>query len=187
MKKKTILILLIYMFTAGLLMLSGCGSEGNKTTETNITTNTETKYDEFKLYDKTIKLDQKEEFKKMTLMSSKDSFSKRSSSQTGISFNYEDESKTNDIITDYGATVVSIAIRYFENKDIDTVMSKAPYKRTNKTVGNIEYQYFDYVDNGINGYCYCYYHEGSTYTITFEAKININDLIDAFMKNVKFN
>ena len=93
----------------------------------------------------------------------------------------------NDIIVDYGATVVRVEIRYFDGKTIDEVMSQAPYERTNKTVGNIDYEYFEYTNNGVNGYVYCYNHEGSTYTISFDAKIDITTLIDAFMKNVSFN
>lgn len=194
MKKWITYALIIVLVVLGTFVLTGCGNteeeeekKESKVSTTNRTTNdNEKQYDEFTIYDKTLKLDSEGTLKKMSFMTNKDTLSLRTSGENTASIAYEDDTKADDIIVDYGATVVSIAMRCFEGKTIEEVMSQAPYERTSKTVGGLEYQYFEYVDAGINGYCYSYYYEGSTYTITFEAKIDITTLINAFMKNVKF-
>jgi len=183
-KKVLTVIALIVIFGIGLFVLTGCGNKEDNKIENNIE-ESKTKYDTFKIYDETLELDYERTFQKMTYKTNSEKMYPNTSSNS-VALKYEDETKTEDIVDDYGASVVRVNIQYFENRSIDEVMSKAPYERTNKTVGNYEYQYFEFTDNGANGYTYIYNFEGSTYTITFMAKIDINTLIDAFMKNVKF-
>ena len=186
MKKIVLISLILIALFIGLFILTGCDNKSEEGSKASTSGDVQEKYDEFKIYDETIELNEEKEFKKMSFMTN----TKKLSSYGGdnnYSINYEDDTKGDDIIVDYGATVVSISIRCFEGKTVEEVMSQAPYERTNKTVAGVDYEYFDYVSDGINGYAYAYNHDGSTYTITFEAKIDITSLIDAFMKNVKFN
>lgn len=182
MKKKVLIIIaVIAVLGIGLFVLTGYG---NKKTNNTVEEN-KAKYDTFKIYDETLELDYERTFNKLTYRTnSKNMYPNTATS--GVVLKYEDETKIDDLVDDYGASVVRINIQYFENRSIDEVMSKAPYERTNKTVGNYEYQYFEFTENKANGYTYIYNYEGSTYTITFVAKIDISTLIDAFMKNVKF-
>lgn len=185
MKKKVLIIVaLIAVLGIGLFVLTGCGNKEDSKTTNNIE-ESKAKYDTFKIYDETLELDYERTFQKMIYKTNNEKMYPNTSSNSVV-LKYEDDTKTDDIVDDYGASVVRVNIGYFENRSIDEVMSKAPYERTNKTVGNYEYQYFEYTDNGANGYTYIYNFDGSTYTITFVAKIDISTLIDAFMKNVKF-
>lgn len=180
--KKIILSLLVIL---SLFIVTGCNKESNQNTTSK--SEKSIKYDTVKIYDKKIALNSKSSIQKMSFMTNKDELINRTSGINVTYVTYEDETKADDIIVSAGATVINVSMRVFEGKTIDEVMSKAPYKRTNKKVGDIEYQYFNYTDDSINGYCYCYNYEGNTYTITFEAKIDINAFIDTFMKNVSFN
>jgi len=186
MKKRVLIILaLIVVLGIGLFVLTGCGNkEDSNTTNKSIEEN-KAKYDTFKIYDKTLELDYERTFQKMTYMTN-EKYMYPNTATNSVVLKYEDETKIDDIVDDYGSSVIRVNIQYFENRSIDEVMSKAPYERTNKTVEKYEYQYFEYTDNGAKGYTYIYNYEGSTYTITFVAKIDISTLIDAFMKNVKF-
>lgn len=183
MKKKILLSLLV---VAGLFAITGCGNSSNNS-NTNSNNKENNKYDTVKIYDKTIQLNSKEKIQKMSFMTNEKDLIYRTSGTNAAYVTYEDDSHPDDIIVDYGVTVVNVSMRYFEGKTIETVMSQAPYQRTAKKVGDIEYQYFEYTDNGIKGYCYSYEYDGSTYTITFEAKIDISSLVETFMKNVSFN
>lgn len=188
MKRKLLLSLMVIV---SLSFITGCGNSTTKDSEksnsnSNEKVESKEQYDEFKLYDKTFQLNKDVQLQKMSFKTDKDKLIYRTSGDKAAYVTYEDDSNPSDIIVDYGITVVNCAMRYFEGKNIDTVMSQAPYKRTTKKVGDIEYQYFEYTDNGIKGYCYSYEYGGSTYTITFEAKIDINSFVDAFMKNVSF-
>lgn len=178
MNKKFVLVLLIIVM---LFIITGCNKKNEQKNNKN------DKYDSVKIYNKTILLNSKESLKKMTFMTNKKDLIYRTSGDNIAYVTYEDDSNPNDIIVNYGVTVVNVAMRYFEGKTIETVMSQAPYERIAKKVGDIEYQYFEYTDNNIKGYCYSYEYEKSTYTITFEAKIDINSLVNTFMKNVSFN
>lgn len=186
MKRTVLSGAIILMLMVGLIVLTACGNT-EKGNEVSTTGGNEEQYDEFKIYDKTLKLDYKNDFKKMTYMTNYEELLPGGGGENSVELKYEDDTKVDDIIVDYGATVVRVEIRYFDGKTIDEVMSQAPYERTNKTVGDLDYEYFEYTNNGVNGYVYCYNHDGSTYTISFDAKIDITSLIDAFMKNVSFN
>lgn len=182
MKKKVLLGLFALLI---LFSITGCSKNTKSFTSSSSKNNN--KYDSVKIYDKIIPLNSKETFQKMSFMANKDDLIFRTSGTNAAYVTYEDSTNPNDIIVEYGTTVVNVAVRYYEGKTIENVMSQAPYQRTNKKVGKIEYQYFEYTDNGIKGYCYSYEYEGSTYTITFEAKINISSFVDTFMKNISFN
>lgn len=182
MKQKILLGLFVLV---GLFIITGCGKDNSQDINSNNKENSN--YDTVKIYDKTIELNKKETIQKLSFMTNEKDLIYRTSGTNAAYVTYEDDSHPDDIIVDYGVTVVNVAMRYFEGKTIETVMSQAPYQRTANKVGDIEYQYFEYTDNGIKGYCYSYEYDGSTYTITFEAKIDISSLVDTFMKNVSFN
>ena len=46
-----------------------------------------------------------------------------------------------------GENVFDIRIVYFAGKSVDEVMSESDYQMSKKTVGGIEYDYFEYTDN----------------------------------------
>lgn len=182
-KKVLIAIALIAVLGIGLFIII----KGNKTSDNNNNTSDESKgkYDTFKIYDETLELDYERTFNKMTYMTNNKKMYPDTATNS-VTLKYEDDTKIDDIVDDYGTSVVRINIQYFENRSIEEVMSQVSYKITNKVVGNHEYKYFEFTYNEAKGYTYIYNYEGSTYTITFMAKIDISTLIDVFMKNVKF-
>ena len=79
-----------------------------------------------------------------------------------------------------------IHIVYFEGKGVDEVMSGSENNLTDKTVGGLEYRYFEYDENGVPGHTYVYTFEGTTYTISFVSNFDITSLESAFLSNVRF-
>ena len=79
-----------------------------------------------------------------------------------------------------------IHIVYFEGKSIEEVMSGSENTLTDKTVGNIEYRYFEYDENGAPGHTYAYCFEGTTYTVSFVSNYDMTSLESVFLSNVRF-
>lgn len=79
-----------------------------------------------------------------------------------------------------------IHIVYFEGQGVDEVMSGSENNLTDKTVGGLEYRYFEYDENGTPGHTYVYTFEGTTYTISFVSNFDMTSLESAFLSNVRF-
>lgn len=79
-----------------------------------------------------------------------------------------------------------IHIVYFEGKSVDEVMSGSENNLTDKTVGGLEYRYFEYDENGTPGHTYVYNFEGTTYTISFVSTFDMASLESVFLSNVRF-
>ena len=74
----------------------------------------------------------------------------------------------------------------WEGKTAEEVMAESDNEITAKTVGETEYQYFEYDENGTPGHTYMYTYNGTTYTISFVSSADISALEQAFMNNVRF-
>ena len=82
--------------------------------------------------------------------------------------------------------LVSIHLVYYEGKTAEDVMAKSENKLTAKVIGDIEYQYFEYDENGMPGHTYLYTYNGTSYTISFASSADISSLEEMFMKYVHF-
>ena len=85
-----------------------------------------------------------------------------------------------------GEPLVLVHLVYYEGKTAEEVMAESDNEITAKTVGETEYQYFEYDENGTPGHTYMYTYNGTTYTISFVSSADISALEQAFMNNVRF-
>lgn len=85
-----------------------------------------------------------------------------------------------------GELLFVIHLVYFENKSIEDVMAESDNELSAKTVGNLEYQYFEYDENGMPGHTYLYTYNGNSYTVSFASNADISALEQAFMESVHF-
>lgn len=85
-----------------------------------------------------------------------------------------------------GGVLFVIHIVYFEGKSADEVMSGSENNLTDKTVGGLEYRYFEYDENGTPGHTYVYTFEGTAYTVSFVSDYDMTSLEAAFLSNVRF-
>lgn len=85
-----------------------------------------------------------------------------------------------------GEDVVDIRLVYYNGKNISEVMSESDNEISLKTIGDKEYQYFDYEVNGRPGHTYLYQYEDTTYSISFESIYDTASLEAGFMKYVRF-
>ena len=112
MKKKVLIIVaLIAVLGIGLFVLTGCGNKEDSKTTNNIE-ESKAKYDTFKIYDETLELDYERTFQKMIYKTNNEKMYPNTSSNSVV-LKYEDDTKTDDIVDDYGASVVRVNIRIF--------------------------------------------------------------------------
>lgn len=85
-----------------------------------------------------------------------------------------------------GEPLVRIHLVYYEGKTAGEVMEESGYELTTKVVGDMEYQYFEYDENGMAGHTYVCSFNGTVYTISFVSNADISALEQTFMENVSF-
>lgn len=110
-KRVLTVIALIVVLGIGLFVITGCGNKEDSKTTNNIE-ESKSKYDTFKIYDETLELDYERTFQKMTYKTNNEKMYPNTSSNSVV-LKYEDDTKTDDIVDDYGASVVRVNIRIF--------------------------------------------------------------------------
>ena len=160
--KKILLVLVL-----ALLIFVGCNAKNNFSNDKEI--------EEIVVDGEKIKLSYENNFLKMTYKESLTAFTSNTvGKQRIISYNKNNEN------------ILTIHLVYFENKNIDEVMSDNKYLVNTKLINDLEYQYYEYEVNEQKGHTYVYYYDGTTYTINFLSNKDITQLETAFMKNVQF-
>ena len=85
-----------------------------------------------------------------------------------------------------GELLFAIHLVYYEGKTIEDVMAESDNALSEKSVGGLDYGYFEYDENGMPGHTWLYTFNGTTYSISFASDYDISALEDAFMNNVRF-
>lgn len=177
MKKKILLVLLLIV---GIFTITGCGSnetENNNRNNTNSNSQKTNDKLEAKVNDLVIELNYTGTLSNM--------FYKYPSKAV-------DSSVGTYSIMDYmnnGEFVFRILVAKFDNTAIDTAMNSSITKKTGtKNINNIEWNIYEGIqEDGKKTIAYACSNDSDVYSVTFVFDDNVDDLINLFMNNVKFN
>ena len=177
MKKKIIIIMLIIC----IFNITGCGNKVNSNENNSSVTNNKENKNVVKVNGEEIELTYDTNFNNMYF---KENVSKFNTNTMG----------SNHVIQyiKEGKVLFDIRMAYIENKTMEESKKEINFEVNPKKINDLEYQYgtWETKDNetGETIYIHQYLYEfnGTTYTIAFMPKTNIDDFEAAFMKNVYF-
>lgn len=177
MKKKIIIIMLVI----SLFTITGCGSNKVENNNSSNSKNDVSDNNTVKIKDEEIKLNYDTNFNNMYF---KENVSKFNTSTMG----------SNHVIqyVKDGGVLFEIRMAYIENKTIEESKKEINFEVSSKKINNLEYQYGIWEtknnETGDTIYAHQYFYEfnGTTYTIVFMSKDNIDDFEKVFMNNVYF-